>query len=348
MNDSPRGSPVQLVRAPAHIGVLGRALRRVSSSVALLSLALAAVACGTGSSAVLPSGRPLTVAVVPGIDTVPLMVGVKDGLFHQHGIAVSVRDYPSAAAAYTALNRGTVDVAAGDYAAFFYAISLNQARLKFIMDGYDAAPGAMQVLTLPTSGINSPQDLAGKAVATPDAEVAPYQGNFPYNIQTLATEAVLQSDGVSPTEISWREMPATRMINALKNHVVSAILVTEPLIVEAETQLGAVEVLDSCSGVTANLPLSGYFSTSAFASQHSAALLAFRTALIAAQADAQQRGNVQPVLRGEGMTPLEAALANVGQYPALLNVGQVQRVADLMYDSGMITNAVSVPSLLLK
>ena len=342
---------MQPVRAPARTGVLGCTLRRVSSSLALLSLALAAAGCqvpGTGSSSVLPDGQPLTVAVVPGIDTVPLVVGVKDGLFRQHGIVVSVRDYPSVAAAYTALNHGTVDVAAGDYAAFFYGISLNQARLKFIMDGYDAAPGTMQVLTLPASGINSPRDLAGKAVATPDAEIAPYQSNFPYNIQTLATETVLQSDGVSPTEISWREMPETRMINALKKHVVSAILVTEPLIVEAETQLGAVEVLDSCSGVTANLPLSGYFSTSAFASQHRGALLAFRTALIAAQADSQQRSNVQPVLRGEGMTSLEAALANIGQYPALLNVGQVQRVADLMYDSGMITNAVSVPSLLLR
>jgi NitT/TauT family transport system substrate-binding protein len=347
----PQGSLVPRVQARARIPILGRAFRRSSLPLALLSLTLLAAGChvpGTAASSVLPNGQQLTVAVVPGIDTVPLTVGIKDGLFRQQGISVSVRDYPSVAAAYGALNQGSVDVAAGDYTSFFYAISADRAQLKLITDGYDAAEDTMQVLTLPGSGINSPQALAGKVVATPAAEIAPYQSNFPYNIDTLATQAVLQSDGVNPADVSWQEMPQSRMINALKNHVVSAILVTEPLIVEAETRLGAVEVLDSCSGVTANLPLSGYFSTTAFASQHSSALLAFRTALSAAQADAQERGNVQPVLRSEDMTSLESALVNIGQYPALLNVGQVQRVADLMYDSGMIINAVSVQSLLLK
>jgi NitT/TauT family transport system substrate-binding protein len=336
---------VRFAGARAGAVALGRVtLRRSGIPLVLLSVALAAAGChvpGTSAPSALPPGQTLTVAVVPGVETVPLMVAVRDGLFSQQGIRVTVHDYPSVDAAYSALTHGKADVAAGDYTSFFYAIATRQARLRLIADGYDAGPGVMQVLTLPSSGINSPQDLADTVVATPPAQDARY------STDTLAAETVLQSDGVNPGDVSWREIPEGQMLTALKDHQVSAIVATEPLIIQAETQLGAEEVLDACSGVTASLPLSGYFSTASFARQHGAALLAFRAVLTTAQSESGQLSNVQSVLRGEHMAALYADLVDVGQYPTFLNVGQVQRVADLMYDSGMITTPVSVQGLLL-
>ncbi len=340
---------MQLASVRARSVTIGRVLRLSSIPLAAFALALAATAChvpGTSGSA-LPSGQTLTVAVVPGIETAPLEVAAQDGLFKQQGIAVTIKDYSSLDAVYSALTAGKADVADGDYTAFFYAIAKG-AQLKMITDGYDASSGTMQVLALPSSGINSPQGLIGKRVATPEAQVALYSTTFPYNIDTLAAETVLQTDGVNPADITWDEMPQDQMITALKDHRVAAIVATDPLIIEAETQLGAQEVLDACSGVTANLPLSGYFSTASFASQHTAALQAFRAALTTAQSDSGQRSNVESVLRGEGMSTLYADLVNIGQYPAFLNVGQVQRIADLMYDSGMIITSISVQSLLIK
>jgi NitT/TauT family transport system substrate-binding protein len=332
--------------------VPGRVRHRLIILLAVPSLVFVATGChvpGTSSPSALPPGENLTVAVVPGIDTVPLQVAVKNGLFGQQGLGVTVQDYPTVDAAYNALVDGKADVAAGDYASFFYAIAGSRhARLKLIMDGYDAGAGTMQVLALPSSGINSPQQLKGKAVATPFAQVAPFSTTFPYSIDTLATESVLQSDGVDTASISWTELQDNQMITALRDHRVSAIVATEPLIIQAETQLGAQEVLDACSGVSANLPLSGYFATASFAGQHAAALQAFRTALTSAQSESAQRSDVQLVLQGEHMSSLDADLVNIGQYPTFLNVGQVQRIADLMYDSGMITAPVSVQSLVLK
>lgn len=341
---------MQLARARAGSVIVSRILRRPGILLAALSLALVAAGChvpGTSSPSILPSGQTLTVAVVPGIENVPLQVATQDGLFRQQGIAVTIKDYSSVADAYKALIQGKADVADGDYTSFFFAIANQHAQLKLVTDGYDASAGTMQVLALPSSGINSPQSLMGKVVATPEAQVAPFSNIFPYSIDTLATETILQTEGVSPAGITWREMPESNMITALKDHQVNAIVATDPLIIEAETQLGAQEVLDACSGVTANLPLSGYFSTASFASQHGAALQAFRAALTTAQSDSGQRSNVQSVLRGEDMSTLFADLVNIGQYPAFLNIGQVQRIADLMYDSGMIITPVSVQSLLI-
>jgi NitT/TauT family transport system substrate-binding protein len=337
---------MRLVRANA------RVLRRYGLGLALLSVAALAAGChvpGT-SSATSAANQHLTVAVVPGIETAPIVVASRDGLFRQHGVSVTIKDVSSVDAAYNALKDGTANVAAGDYTSFFYAIASPtiSAKLKLVADGYDASAGTMQVLTLPSSGITSPKQLEFKKVATPFAQVAPYKTSFPFNIETLATQQVLSSEGLNPTDVTWRQTTASKMIGALRDGTVSAILVTDPQIIQAETSLGAVEVLDSCSGVTANLPLSGYFSTDAYAAGHSAALVDFRAALTAAQTDASVRSTVQSVLTSEHMSSQNAALVNIGTYPSFTNVGQIQRVANLMYDSGMIVSAISVRHLLLK
>jgi NitT/TauT family transport system substrate-binding protein len=341
---------MQLAHADVRVGVLGRALRRSAPALAL-GLALVAAGCHVPGTSNSPSGGgQLTVAVVAGIDTAPLMVAVDDGLFRQQGLTVTVKQYSSVAQTYNALQSGAADVAAGDYTTFFYGIATQGAHLKLVMDGYDAAAGTMQVLTLPSSGITSPGGLKSQSVGTPEPGGAgeTWQQSFPYNIDTLAAQSVLLSDNIDPSAVFWKAIPESGLLSALKNGRVKAILATDPLIIQAETKLGAVPVYDACSGETANLPLSGYFSTAAFATQHGAALDAFRTALIAAQSDAGMRSTVQSVLRGEHMTTQQAALVNIGQYPTFVNVGQVQRVADLMYNSGMIISPISVHSLLLK
>jgi len=101
--------------------------------------------------------------------------------------------------------------------------------------------------------------------------------------------------------------------------------------------------------VTAGLPLSGYFTTASFASDHAAALRTFRAALDEAKASAGQPGTAQSVLRTlPDMSAEDASLVTIGQYPTFLSVGQVQRVADLMYGTGMISTAISVKELLLR
>ena len=104
--------------------------------------------------------------------------------------------------------------------------------------------------------------------------------------------------------------------------------------------------MDSCSGQTAGLPLSGYFSLAAYASAHRAQLQQFRLALASAQANASTGGSLQAMLPHlTGMTRQNAALVTLGSYPTSLSVGQVQRVADLMLDSGVISTTLSVSKL---
>ena len=332
---------------------------RAGMTLASAWLVLFATGChvpGMGTSSGRPAGQAqgggqqITVAVVPGFENAPLQVGVENGLFARHGLNVTVQTYQSLQQAYGAVTSGQAEIISGDYSGLLYMQAhASRAQLRLITDGYDATPGLMEVLTLPGSPVRIPQDLQGKAVATPPRELAPFSASAPYNTETLATESALQSDGVSPSSVVWDAMPPGSMITALRDHKVSAIVASEPYILQAETQLGAIELLEACSGVTAGLPLSGYFTTTGFTGGHAAALRAFRAALDEAKASAAQPGTVQSVLRTlPEMSSREAALVTIGQYPTFLSVGQVQRVADLMYGTGMINTTLSVQSMLLR
>lgn len=320
-------------------------------ALVVLSAAVLASGCqvlGIGASGGAAGSGTVTVAVVPGIDSAPLRVAVAGRLFQQRGLNIVVKDYQSLDAEFQALASGQAQIAVGDYTGFLYEQATGHTALRLVSDSYDAAPNSVAILTLPNSGVTTPQQLQGLSggVATPLAQISPYSEAVPYNIQTLAAEQVLQNDGVSPSGVNWKQMQAQDMIGALRSGQVKAILATEPYILEAEEQLGAVEVVDASSGVTSGLPMSGYFSLAAYARAHPSAVQAFQGALDQAQSQCAQRGPVQAVLSQlAGLTTRDAAQVTLGTYPTSLNVGQVQRVAVLMYDSGMIRSPVNMTAL---
>ena len=347
--------------APAHVSVTchqrpARPTRIVSAAIGALAVAALATGCQVaGAQSASPDGMvTLTVAATPGIDNAPLYLAVKDGLFKSAGLDVKIRSYQSVSQELQALAHGQVDVAAGDYVDFFYAQAAQRADLRVVADGYHAAPGVMEVLTLPSSGITTPQDLEGKTIGTTEPQLIPVQKNalVPYSLETVATQSVLENDGVNPAQlpadrqVKWRPMPSGDLISALASHQVNAILIQEPYIYEAESRLGAVEVLDSCSGATASLPLSGYFALGSFAHKNPDALQDFRSALQGAQADAVQPGPVEAVLAQHSGMPMEtASLVTVGAYPTSLDAASLQRVADLMFSFGVLVRTLNVAGM---
>jgi NitT/TauT family transport system substrate-binding protein len=161
----------------------------------------------------------------------------------------------------------------------------------------------------------------------------PFSNNKPYSLDTIATWSVLSSDNVDPTKITWQPMPIAKLIPALRAGQVDAILATEPTIYAAESQLGAVPLLDSCTGATANLPLGGYFTDAAYAKAHAANLAAFRAALLKAQSNASATTPMQGALMHfAGLTVQTASLVALGAYPTGLQEPDLQRVANLMFN----------------
>jgi NitT/TauT family transport system substrate-binding protein len=326
-----------------------RPSRALPSAAVVLSVVLAAGCQQSTQTSGAPVVRAsITVGAIRGVGNAPLYIAASNGLFASAGLHVTIRPYQSVASELKALNSGSVDVATGDYVDFFEAQATSRhPDLRIVADGYHAAPGVMEVLTIPGSGVTSPADLKGKTVGTPEPQGIKRQGNKPYSLETLATQSVLSNDGVNPASVIWRPMPVGDLITALATKKVSAILVQEPYIFQAESRLGAVVVLDSCSGATANLPLSGYFAVNAFAAKHAQVLREFRSALEQAQASAVLPGPVRVVLSQEpGMSMQSATLVTIGTYPTSLNAASLQRVSDLMFSFLMIGGALNVAPMI--
>jgi NitT/TauT family transport system substrate-binding protein len=346
----------------------GRPVRVLAGMTALIAGLLTVAGCQAGSSSSATptcsgSDNVVRVAQTPGVGDAPLFLAFQQGLFRKAGLQVRITNLGSTRAELTALRAGKVDVAFGDYADMFYAQAQAQAQAKgrnakslnlvIVADGYDAVANTMEVLALPGSHIVTPQNLANKSVGTALAQLMPSVAGqvSPYSLDTVATQSVLTNDSVKPSSITWKPLPPEGphgLIQSLANHQVDAILATEPTIFEAESQLGAVPVLDSCTGFTANLPLDGYFSSRTFASAHHATLTAFRNVLLKAQALANsQSAPVRNTLEGsEGMSVQDASLLTIGQYPTTLSVNDLQRVISLMFGFNAIPAQPSVKAML--
>jgi NitT/TauT family transport system substrate-binding protein len=335
-------------------------MRRGALSLAALSALALAAGCSGGGPASGPAGT-ITIGAVPGVDTVPLFSAEHSGQFSAGGVSVQIKKYVSVAAEVSALKNGQIDMAAGDYGPFLYAQSQQKAsgpQIKVVADGYDATQGVLEVLAKPGSGITSPQDLAGKTIAAPSVAVLPKSASAQASaangsgaadsLDTAATTSVLRSYGISMGTVTWKVMSQSAEIAALRDGSVQAILVNEPYIYQAQSELGAIEVLDACSGATAGLPLSGYFAMSSWTGGHAAAVRDFKSVLDKSQATAAMDGPVQNNLPGyTGMTKLEANLLTLGAYPSTTNSSEVQRVSGLMYAQGLLPNSVAVGNLII-
>jgi NitT/TauT family transport system substrate-binding protein len=113
--------------------------------------------------------------------------------------------------------------------------------------------------------------------------------------------------------------------------------VSEPYIYQAESKLGAVEVMDACSGPTAGLPLLGYVAMNAWVRDNPGAVADFQAAITKAQADAALAGKVQAVLpQATGMTAQQADLITIGTYPTSTDTPGLEQVVRLLANSGTI------------
>jgi NitT/TauT family transport system substrate-binding protein len=333
----------------------GRPARVLASVIALVAGLVVVAGCripGTSppATAVPTTKADITVAETPGVGDAPLFIAFQNGLFRDAGVDVHIINYSSTRAELRDLQSGKVDVAYGDYADMLYAqahalqlANGNAAKaglnLAIVADGYDAQADMMEVLTMPQSGIVTPGNLAGKSIGTTMSQVMPTTvQRAPFSLDTVATQSVLSNDNVTPSSVTWQQLPEQSMLNDLRTHKVDAILATEPTLFEAEAQLGAVPVLDSFTGATANLPLFGYFSLHSFAARNHAGLTAFRNALVKAQGQANnQAALVRSTLEAsEGMSVQDASLLTIGQYPTTLNANALQRVISIMFLFGAI------------
>ena len=170
-----------------------------------------------------------------------------------------------------------------------------------------------------------------------------------HNIQTMLTNTALQTAGVNPATVHYQAVAFPKMAQALATGQVDAISEVEPFITASELSNGDQPVMSTCTGPTANFPMSGYFSTAKWAQTYPNTARAFQTAMARGQALADaSRSAVEQVLPDyiKSVTPQVSAVVNIGQFPTALNETHLARVVNLMINDGLVTKQFSVAPLL--
>jgi NitT/TauT family transport system substrate-binding protein len=307
-----------------------RARRLSLAATGGLAVALLAACTSSGSSnsATTASAHlektTVTVGALPVVDSAGLYLAKQNNYFQQAGLNVKINPVGKSTDAIPEMQSGKIDLVAGaNYVSFFQAAKVKHLPLKLLVDGESCTDDTFEVLAKPTSGITTAAGLAHKTIAV----------NITNNIQTMVTNIALQAAGVDPASVKYVVVPFPLMGQALKSGAVDAISVVEPFITVNELKVGAQPVLSTCTGPTANFPISGYFSLSSFTQKYPNTARAFVAALERGQALADSnRADVSEILPTfiPHLSANQAAVVNLGQYPTALDTTHLQRVADAM------------------
>lgn len=321
------------------IGVRRGPWRVLAAAAVML---LASSCSGVGSSHESSGTDSITIGALPVVDDVSLYIAAQEGIFKQYGLNVTLQPVASSVAAIPKMKSGAIDIlGGGNYVSFVgqAAQTPGSPPFKILAEGATCTPGSMEVLALPSSRIQRPADLAHKTIAV----------NIPNNIQTLTINSVLTADDVNPSTVKYALISFPKMAAALKAHQVDAISAVEPFATAAEQSLGAQPILDECSGPTSNIPLSGYFSTAAWAQQNPDAVSRFQQAISQAQEIADtNRLAAEKALQSyvKGLTPVEAGTISLEQFPTSTDSVQLDRISDLMKEAGLFQGSLAASALI--
>jgi NitT/TauT family transport system substrate-binding protein len=340
-------------------------------AVALTAVTVLAAGCssssGSASSAetvadTLPTnyGAPetttVTVGAVPAMDSAGFFVAYNEGLFTKEGLHIVYTPAVSSETAVAQQLAGKLDISAGNYVSYIEEAAQEHASIEVISEGSVMQQGAQTIFVMPKSHITSLSQLKGKLVGV----------NAPLNIDYLLDVSVLKENGINPSAVQFPTakdkdfaatdgaIPFPNMGLALDKGEIAAATMPEPFASLAEQQYGAVPLADLNQGATTDFPIEGYVVTKAWAQQNPNTLKRFLAALSAGQQIADtNRAEVEKsfeALNGgpNGQVPATiAAVMALDTYPIGVDQTRLQRVANVMFQFGLLSKPYNVSSMLL-
>jgi NitT/TauT family transport system substrate-binding protein len=316
------------------------------AATAILSAAALASAAGCSSGSGSPS-RPgtaleqpdITVAAIQSVTAAGLYIAAQKGYFTDAGLHVTITSTVGSSAAIPDLVANRVQVVFGNYVSDILAQAHGTASLRFLAAGNVSGPREQEVVVLPGSPITSPAGLRGKTIGV----------NALNNVGTMMIAAVLSSYGVPASAVHFVDIPFPSIAAALAAHRIDAAYITDPFLTAARQKYGTRTLFDCDQGAVADLPISGYVTTSAWAARDPKTVAAFVSALEKGQALADSdRAAVNAALTSYiGISAKTAAAVAVGTYPVgqQVQVAPLQRLADLMLEFKLLKHSFNVTAM---
>ncbi len=323
-----------------------RSRRRILAP--LLALALLALAgCGglkinaASASSNQLEKTTLNVAVVPAVDSAGFFVALHQGLFAKQGLTIH---YTPAVSSDEVINQqvaGKFDITGGNYVSYIQHYVTDHQPLEIVAEGSVMQEGTQVIYTMPGSKITSLAGLKGHVLGI----------NAPQNINYLLDASVLTENGIKLSQVRFpaAPIPFPEMAAELAAGKIDAASLPEPFATSAQEKYGVVVLADLNQGATEQFPIQGYVTTQAWAKANPHTLHAFVTALSQGQeiADTSRSAVEQAMESLSGpqngqVAAIVAAVMAVNIYPTAIDKVRIQRVANVMYQFGLLKTRFNV------
>ncbi len=285
------------------------------------------------------SPRAVTIAALSISETAPLWAGVKEGIFADHGLDVTVQPIQGGAQAMPALINGEVDFSIGQPFGAMRA-SLQGLDVKIVSNYAESlAEGddINSVVSAPGSDITRPADLAGKRVAVNSLGAA----------GDLTIMAAVDQDGGDPSTIEFVEVAFPDAQAQLEAGNIDAAWVPEPF-VSMIVGAGGARVVDPYQAVLPGLPTLVVQATGTTVTDDPDLVKDVRDALTESFAWAAENDSTMRESLVEEMGLPEEAAANLPlpHFTTAINAGVLQGLADLAVQMGFFDEAPDLEALI--
>jgi NitT/TauT family transport system substrate-binding protein len=319
-------------------------IRKPSAFIATTLLVVSLAACSSSSSPTPPSGSApaadtkVTVGVIAILDVAPIYLGRDKGIFHKHGIELTMQQAQGGAAIVPAVVSGQYQFGFSNVVSLLLAKSQN-VPIKVVANGNNSTGSTTADfggLFVKDPNIKSPKDLVGKKVAT----------NTLKNIVDTTVKAIVAKDGGDPTKVNFVELAFPNMAPALDKGDVDAIFVVEPFLSAAKakgwTQIG------SYADVDPNLCVALYFTSTKLMGENPDLVKRFTDAMKESLAYAQAHGDEA---RAE-LTTYTTIKADdtknliLPKWPSDIDKNSIDKLAGLAVTYGLLTSKPDLTTLL--
>jgi NitT/TauT family transport system substrate-binding protein len=318
-----------------------RTLSYLGAAIGVIATAGTVAGCGAvGGTANAATGQPeqrtITVDSVPVADEAGLYVAQAKGFFAQQGLTVKIKSITGAETAIPDLQSGQADLVAGNYVSFILAqmagtFDHKPISMRIIAAGSQMTPGTEDLYVMPHSKYQTVAALA-KAHGTVGVNTA-------NNVGDVVVGSLLNDDGYKLSNVKEVIPPGgfPALLSMLPAGQVDAAWLPQPLGQMAQQQFGAVPIADLDQGSLQNFPFTGYIGSTPWVKAHPNTVTAFLRALMEGQqvADTDRSAVEQALEKYTGIKPIVAATMSIETYPLEIDVTQLQRVADAMFESGL-------------
>jgi NitT/TauT family transport system substrate-binding protein len=319
-------------------------IRKTSAFIATTLLVVSMAACSSSSTPSSPSSSgpavddKVTVGVIAILDVAPIYLGRDKGIFHKHGIELTMQQAQGGAAIVPAVVSGQYQFGFSNVVSLLLAKSQN-VPIKAVANGNNSTGSTSADfggLFVKDPNIKSPKDLVGKKVAT----------NTLKNIVDTTVKAIVAKDGGDASKVNFVELAFPNMAPALDAGNVDAIFVVEPFLSAAKAK--GWKQIGSYADVDPNLCVALYFTSTQLMTQKPDLVKRFTDAMKESLAYAQ----THPDEARAELTTYTTIKADdtknliLPKWPGDIDKTSIDKLAGLAVTYGLLTSKPDLTTLL--